>query len=843
MNFELTEAQRAFQDSVRVFAERHLAAGALARAHDARFPWDVARAMAEAGLFGIMLPEADGGAGGSLMDAVLAMEQIAYVCPRSADVLQAGNFGAFRTLAEYATPSQRERYFSRLLTGETIAAVAMTEPDAGSALTELKTACTPDGDGWRLNGGKVFTSNTEDAGVFLVYCRFAPGTQGIGSVLVERGAEGFSFGAPSRYMNGETWCALYFDNVRIEPENVLLKQGGFRKQIAGFNVERIGNTTRALALGEYCFRQARAHAETRRQFDRTLSEFQGIQWKFAEMRVALDAAQLLLYRAATRGANGLPDAQDVAIAKYACNQAGWLAANEFDAGDGRHRLFAGPADRILRPQDPRLDDRRRLAGDDEEPHRRGRVCPQLPAAATEDGKPTDVTFARALLNPRRIALVGASSDAAKLTARAQIYLRRHGFSGALYPVNPRAQEVLGEPAFASLRDVQGAIDFAYVLVNTGQVEAAIEACAERRVPVACVLADGFAETGADGIALQARVLAAARAGGVRLLGPNSMGMINIPARIACSVNAALAADHLIAGRWSLISQSGSMMGTLLSRAAARGTGFAKIIGTGNEADLGAGELLSVLADDPETDVILLFLETIRRPELFEQGARRAHAAGKPVIVYKLGRSEAGAALATTHTGALAGSDAASDAFFRACGIVRVDMLETLLELPPLLLGARQPSSPRRAVRLVTTTGGGGAMLVDRLGKEGIATVGMVDTTLAGAGRDFVASALTEARGAGDCDVAIAVIGSSAQFRPQDAIAGVIAAKGQNPLAAFLLPQADASLRLLGEAGIAAFRTPESCADAIRAFLDWRAPRPAPDSVGPTRPRGPAAGGG
>jgi alkylation response protein AidB-like acyl-CoA dehydrogenase len=109
---------------------------------------------------------------------------------------------------------------------------------------------------------------------------------------------------------------------------VLLKEGGFRRQIAGFNVERLGNTTRALALGEYCFRQARAHAETRMQFGRPLMEFQGLQWKFAEMRVALDAAQLLLWRAAVSAGDGLPDAQQVAIAKYACNQAGWMAANE-----------------------------------------------------------------------------------------------------------------------------------------------------------------------------------------------------------------------------------------------------------------------------------------------------------------------------------------------------------------------------------------------------------------------------------------------------------------------------------------------------------------------------------
>ena len=405
-------------------------------------------------------------------------------------------------------------------------------------------------------------------------------------------------------------------------------------------------------------------------------------------------------------------------------------------------------------------------------------------------------------------------------------MRRHGFGGAIFPVNPRATEVLGEPAFASLADVPGPIDFAYVLVNTGQVEQAIEDCAARNIPVACVLADGFAEAGPDGVALQARILAAAKAGGVRLLGPNSMGVINVPAKMACSVNAALEAETLVPGRWSLVSHSGSVMGTLLSRAASRGFGFAKVIGTGNEADLSAGEIADLLVDDPDTDAILLFLETIRRPDLYEHAARRAHAVGKPIIAFKLGRSDAGAALATTHTGAMAGSDAATDAFLRAIGIVRVDLLETLLELPPLLIGARPIVNPRRAVRVVTTTGGGGAMVVDRLGTLGIATAGMVDTTLAGARKDTVVAELDAARAADDADVTLAVIGSSAQFKPQDALAGVIASTGPRPIAAFLLPEAPASLRLLAEAGIAGFRTPEACADAVRCLLDWQAPREA-----------------
>ncbi len=440
-----------------------------------------------------------------------------------------------------------------------------------------------------------------------------------------------------------------------------------------------------------------------------------------------------------------------------------------------------------------------------------------------------MALADALLNPRSIALIGASSDPKRLTARAQIYLRRHGYTGALHPVNPNAELVLGEKAFPSVADIPGTVDFAYILVGTRQVEASVTACAARGIPVACVLADGFAEAGEAGAALQARIVAAARGGGMRLLGPNSMGVINVPAATACCVNAALEAESLVAGGLSLVSQSGSVMGTLLSRAAARGFGFAKLIGTGNEADLTAGELVDLLVDDPATDAILLFLEAIRAPGTLAAATRRAHAAGKPVAAFMLGRSDAGAALAATHTGALAGSAAASEAFLRDAGIVRVDTLEALLEIAPLLRAGRPGAAPNRAVRVVTTTGGGGAMVVDRLGLTGIATAHMLDTTLAGAGKDAVATALSEARDAADADVAIAVIGSSAQFKPEEAVAGVIASTGSKPVCAFLAPEAPESLRILARAGIAAFRTPESCADAVRAYMAWREPGTRPSA--------------
>lgn len=328
MDFRLNEEQRQFQQSVRGMAERHLRDEATRRAHDPRYPWDVARLLAEHGLLGITIPESDGGQGGTLMDAIIAIEQVALACPRSADVVQAGNFGPIRTLSEYATEEQKARFLPGLLSGESLIAIAMTEAEAGSAVTDLKTEATPDGDGYRINGSKVFTTHSAEATLFLVYVRYGPGTDGIGSVLIERDAEGLRLGSPSRYMSGEEWRPLYFDDLYVGPENVLFGAGGFRKQMAAFNAERLGNSARALAVARLAFNIAREYVAARRQFGRPLSEFQGLQWKFADMRIKLDAGQLLLYRAASNADHGLPSAQETAIAKAFCNQAGFDICNE-----------------------------------------------------------------------------------------------------------------------------------------------------------------------------------------------------------------------------------------------------------------------------------------------------------------------------------------------------------------------------------------------------------------------------------------------------------------------------------------------------------------------------------
>jgi alkylation response protein AidB-like acyl-CoA dehydrogenase len=328
MNFELDEEQQAFADSVGRFARDHLAEGALRRAHSDEWDWEAAQLIAKQGLMGIAFDEADGGQGGTLMHAVLAIQQVALVCPRSADIVQVGNFGPLRTFVEYATPQQKARFLPDLLGGRKLISLGMSEPEAGSAVTELKTTARREGDEYVINGTKVFSSHGLEADLFLIYVRFGPGVQGIGSVLLERGMPGFQIGQPTAFMNGERWGQLYFENVRIPAANLLLGEGGFKKQISGFNVERLGNASRALACGRYCFNLAREHALMRKQFGRALCEFQGVQWKFAEMAMKLEQAQLMLYRAAMEGEHGLPSAQGTAMAKLACNLAGWEVANE-----------------------------------------------------------------------------------------------------------------------------------------------------------------------------------------------------------------------------------------------------------------------------------------------------------------------------------------------------------------------------------------------------------------------------------------------------------------------------------------------------------------------------------
>ena len=454
-----------------------------------------------------------------------------------------------------------------------------------------------------------------------------------------------------------------------------------------------------------------------------------------------------------------------------------------------------------------------------------------------------------LFSPKSIALIGASGDARKNTSRPQRFLRQHGYSGRIIPINPGRDEIFGEKAYPDLASVPEAIDHAFIMVPADAVAAALEHCAAKKVPVATIYSDGFAETGAEGRRQQERLIGIARAGGVRLVGPNCIGLVSTRPSCALSVNAVLEFAQIKAGPLAIVSQSGSMIGGLLSRGLGRGVGFSKLISVGNEADLGVGEISDLLVDDPHTGAILLFMETIRDAEHLARAARRAYAAGKPVVVYKLGRSEVGQDLAASHTGAMAGGDEVADAFFRAHSMLRVDILETLFELPALMAG--QKPAERHRIAVMTTTGGGAASVVDRLGMFGLDVVAptdhiianlarkkirisaarLIDLTLAGARKEIYSAVLNELLASDHCDLVLAVVGSSAQFQPQIAIEPIVEAeRSGKPLAVFLAPHAEASLNLLADAGIAGFRTPESCADAIRAWRDWSSPliAPSPD---------------
>lgn len=463
------------------------------------------------------------------------------------------------------------------------------------------------------------------------------------------------------------------------------------------------------------------------------------------------------------------------------------------------------------------------------------------------------TLFTALFEPRRIALIGASADEKKTTSRPQRFLKKHGFRGEILPVNPGRSEILGEKAYKSLDAIEGKIDHAYILLNGKDAVAALEACGRRGVTVASILAGGFADGGAAGASMQDELSRIVRETGIRLVGPNSIGTVSTDPAVALTANAAFAIDTLRAGNWALVSQSGSLIGALLSRADARGIGFSRLISVGNEVDLAVGEIADLLVDDSKTKAIVLFMETLRDGDRLARAARRARAAGKPMVAYKLGRSDVGQELAKSHTGAIAGSDATFDAFCRRHGIARVSMFESLVDVPALLVD-RPPAKGRR-VAVATTTGGGAAMVVDNMAMAGLDIVGppralvdwlkplgiaagegkLVDLTLAGAKPEIVSGTIERLLADRDNDAVIFVVGSSAQFNPELAVEPLLRfARSEKPFAVSLTPAAEKSLALLTVAGVPAFRHPESCAEAMTLCLLNPTLRAGPKLEAPSR---------
>jgi acyl-CoA synthetase (NDP forming) len=447
-----------------------------------------------------------------------------------------------------------------------------------------------------------------------------------------------------------------------------------------------------------------------------------------------------------------------------------------------------------------------------------------------------------------VAIVGQSNDASKTAGRPLKYLRQAGYPGRIYPVNPRREEVLGERAWPSLAALPEVPEHAYIVTPTDGALAAVEECGRLGVPVATVLASGFGEAGAEGKVRERRLRDICAATGIRIVGPSSLGVIDLRHKTFLTANAAFDERDLPVGRIFAASHSGGMIGTFLSRGKARGIAFAGLVSVGNEVDLSIGEICAATLDDPGIDGYLLFLETLRKAHELRTFALEAVARGKPVLAYKLGRSGAARELALSHTGALAGEDDVAGMYLSECGIARVDTLEGLIEGFPLL--ARVPARSRDAgapkVAVVTTTAGGATMVVDPLASRGIAVeppsaatlariksatgiavapARIVDLTMAGVRYDVMKGALDVLTSAPEFDLVVVVVGSSARFYPDLAVKPVIDSAGaQKPIAAFLVPEAPEALARLAAAGVPNFHTPEACADAVAAALRRRAPR-------------------
>ena len=458
-----------------------------------------------------------------------------------------------------------------------------------------------------------------------------------------------------------------------------------------------------------------------------------------------------------------------------------------------------------------------------------------------------MSLQQALFSPSSVAVVGQSDDAGKTAGRPLKFLRQMGYAGRIYPINPRRETVLGERAWPSLTALPEPPEHVYVVTPTAAAVEAVEECGRLGVKVATVLADGFAEAGAAGVARETRLRDICARTGLRIVGPSSLGVVDLRSKAMLTANAAFDETELPVGRIFAASHSGSLIGALLTRGKARGVGFAGLVSVGNEVDLSLGDICETTLDDPGIDGYMLFLETMRHAASLRRFALAAAERGKPVLAYKLGRSAAARELAVSHTGALAGEDDVAEVFLAECGIARVDSFDGLIEGLPLL--ARVPLAARGARRnsvgVLTTTAGGATMVVDPLASRGVtiepaiaatlarlAAAGievkparMVDLTVAGARYETMKSTLDILLTAPEFDLVLAVVGSSARAQPEATVRPLIESAGAGkPLATFVVPDAPEALAALSRAGVPSFRTPEACADAIAAALSRRAPR-------------------
>jgi acetyl coenzyme A synthetase (ADP forming)-like protein len=450
-----------------------------------------------------------------------------------------------------------------------------------------------------------------------------------------------------------------------------------------------------------------------------------------------------------------------------------------------------------------------------------------------------------MLAPRSIAVIGASRHAGTIGYELFRNLLAFGFEGPVSPVTPSSTSVAGVRAYATVLDVPDAVDLAVIVVPASTVPDVVRECAEKRVHGLVIISAGFAEAGAEGKAVERELIATARRNGMRVIGPNCLGIVSTAPGVR--MNATFAPQSPASGNVAFMSQSGGLGIELMSQAADLGIGISDFVSVGNKADVSGNDLLQHWADDPHTDVILMYLESFGNPRKFARLARRI-ARTKPIVAVKSGRSAAGRRAASSHTAALASPDIAVDALFRQAGVIRVDTLEELLATAMLL--AHQPVPAGRRVAIVSNAGGPGILAADACAGAGLevpelsvpsqdalralvardATVRNPIDLVAGATAEQFEQALRIALQDDGIDALLAIFVPPLVTRAQDvarAIASASEAAGDKPVVACFLGKAGVPPELRGADNrrtIPSFAFPEAAAHAlgrVAGLADWR----------------------
>lgn len=367
------------------------------------------------------------------------------------------------------------------------------------------------------------------------------------------------------------------------------------------------------------------------------------------------------------------------------------------------------------------------------------VTPVFAERAAERSARAAAASMKRLFEPKSVAVVGAARRRGKIGSEILHNLLEAGFRGKVYPVNPGASRIRGRRCYPSVRDIPGAVDLAVLAIPAAAVEAAVDDCLAKGVQGIVIISAGFRETGEKGRRLEAAILDKVRAAGIRMVGPNCMGLLNTDPRVR--LNATFAPVYPPEGRVALSSQSGALGIALLDYARRLNLGISTFVSVGNKADVSSNDLVQYWAEDPRTDVILLYLESFGSPGLFARIARRI-ARKKPIVAVKAGRSRAGARAASSHTGALAESDVVVDALFRQAGVIRTGSLEEFFDVATLL--ASQPIPRGRRVAILTNAGGPGILAADACEAQGLTIAPLAPST-----REKLAAGLPHEAGLGN----------------------------------------------------------------------------------------------